>query len=72
MAWHVFAPFTSSNVAAVRFDRDRSLLEVQFHNGSRYHYFDVPEYVAEAFERAESKGKFLAASIKGHFRYSKV
>jgi hypothetical protein len=72
MAWHEFAPFTSTNVAAARYDPDSMILEVEFHNGGRYHYYDVPQHVALGFEQADSKGQFLAASIKGHYRYSRV
>lgn len=72
MAWHDFSPFSSSNVAAVRYDADQSLLEVEFHNGGRYHYYDVPQQVATDFENAASKGSYLADSIKGHYRYSKA
>ncbi len=72
MAWKEFAPFTSSNVAAVRYDSEQLLLEVEFHNGGRYHYYEVPNAVANAFDQADSKGQFLAASIKGHYRYSRA
>lgn len=72
MAWQEFAPFTSSNIAAARYDPGSLVVEVEFHNGGRYHYFDVPEQVAQAFDRAESKGHFLAASIKGRYRYSRA
>ncbi|WP_204361113.1 KTSC domain-containing protein [Achromobacter insolitus] len=72
MAWRDFSPFTSSNVAAIRYDSEQSLLEVEFLNGGRYQYYDVPEHVAQALEQAESKGGFLAQSIKGYFRYSRV
>lgn len=72
MAWKEFSPFTSSNLASVRYDSEQSLLEVEFLNGGRYHYYDVPEQIAQSFEQAESKGVFLAQSIKGHFRYSRV
>lgn len=72
MAWHEFAPFTSSNIAAIRYEGDQLLLEVEFLNGGRYHYYEVPPQLAQAFEQAGSKGEFLAASIKGHFRYSRV
>lgn len=72
MAWIEFARFTSSNVSAVRYDPEQSLLEVEFLNGGRYQYYDVPAQVAQDFEKAESKGVFLAHCIKGHFRYSRV
>lgn len=72
MAWQEFNPFTSSNLAAIRYDVDQLLLEVEFLNGGRYHYYEVPPQIAQAFDQAGSKGEFLAASIKGHYRYSKV
>ena len=72
MAMHEFAGFTSSNIAAIRYDDEQLLLEVEFLNGSRYHYYEVPPQIAQAFDQAGSKGEFLAASIKGHYRYSRV
>jgi len=72
MSWQEFAPFTSSNIAAIRYDEEQLLLEVEFLNGSRYHYYEVPSQIAQAFEHAGSKGEFLAASIKGHYRYSRA
>lgn len=72
MAWHEFAPFTSSNIAAIRYEENQLLLEVEFLNGSLYHYYEVPQHVAQALDQAGSKGEFLAASIKGHYRYSRV
>lgn len=72
MAWHEFAPFTSSNIAAIRYDEDHLLLEVEFLNSTRYHYYEVPAHIAQAFDQAASKGGFLASTIKGHYRYSRV
>ncbi len=72
MGWHEFAPFTSSNIAAIRYEEDELLLEVEFLNGGRYQYYEVPLQIAQYFEQAGSKGEFLAASIKGHYRYSRV
>ncbi len=72
MTWRDFSSFTSSNIAFIRYDDEQFVLEVGFHNGGTYHYYEVPSQVAEDLERAESKGSFLAASIKGHYRYSKV
>ena len=72
MVWQEFARFTSSNIASIRYDEERLLLEVEFLNGSRYHYYDVPQQIAQAFDQAGSKGEFLAVSIKGHYRYSRV
>ena len=67
-----FSDFTSSNVYKIGYEAANSTLEVIFHNGGTYQYFDVPQNIWEAFKAAESKGKFLAESIKGQFRYAKV
>lgn len=47
-------------------------MTVEFKNGGRYEYFDVPESIFEAMKAADSKGQFLALTIKGQFRYARV
>jgi len=65
-------PVSSSNVASVGYDVDSATLQVEFLNGGVYQYFDVPENVYQGLVNADSVGKYLAAHIKGHYRYSKV
>lgn len=65
-------PVVSSNVASVRYDPKTQTLEVEFHNGTVYQYFDVSQSVYDAFMSAESKGGFLNSSIKGVYRYAKL
>lgn len=62
----------SSNIEAVGYDEDNSTLQVEFKNGGTYQYFDVPLHIFEELRDADSVGKYLAYSIKGSFRYSKV
>lgn len=62
----------SSNVAAVGYDEDSSTLQVEFNNGGMYQYFDVPVNLFEGLRDADSVGGYLAANIKGRYRYSKV
>ncbi len=62
----------SSNIAAVGYDDDSSTLQVEFNNGATYQYFDVPEHLFEGLRDADSVGGYLAANIKGNYRYSKV
>jgi len=62
----------SSNVALVGYEGDSSTLQVEFTNGATYQYFDVPENVFEGLRDADSVGGYLAAVIKGSYRYSKV
>lgn len=72
MAWETFDNFQSSNIALLKYDDETWTLEVTFHGGSTYHYFDVPEHLWDGIKNANSKGVYLNAEIKGHYRYSKV
>ncbi|MBU0673149.1 MAG: KTSC domain-containing protein [Proteobacteria bacterium] len=62
----------SSNVESVGYDEDSSTLQIEFKNGSTYQYFDVPEDVFIGLRDADSVGRYLAARIKGTYRYSRV
>ncbi|WP_447775424.1 KTSC domain-containing protein [Pseudomonas chlororaphis] len=62
----------SSNIASVGYDPDSSTLEIEFNNGSIYQYFDVSQRIYEELISADSVGGFLAANIKGSYRFSKV
>ena len=61
----------SSNVAGFSYNEATQVLTVQFNSGNRYDYYDVPEQIFEGMNSAESKGKYLNAKIKGHYRYAR-
>ncbi|RIX76312.1 KTSC domain-containing protein [Acidovorax cavernicola] len=63
---------TSSNVASVGYDGETLTLEIEFNNGTVYQYFDVTEQIYNELISAGSVGAYLAANIKGRFRFSKV
>lgn len=62
----------SSNIASIGYDEASQTLEIEFLNGGVYQYFDVPKQVYEDMMSASSHGQYLAQSIKGNYRYSKV
>ncbi len=62
----------STNIARFDYDTDSSVLIVEFLRGGTYNYYDVPEVVFEQMKSAPSKGKFLAQSIKGVYRYARA
>lgn len=62
----------SSNIEQVGYEEESETLQVEFKNGGMYQYFDVPQHVYEELRDADSVGKYLAYSIKGIYRYSKV
>lgn len=72
MAWKNFDSFQSSNISLLRYEPETWTLEVTFHGGGTYHYFDVPTEIWEGLKIADSQGVYLNAHIKGHFRYAKV
>jgi hypothetical protein len=51
---------------------ENGVLEIQFHNGGIYQYFDVPAQIHQALMAAPSKGKFFAQNIRGAYRYARV
>lgn len=62
----------SSNIAGFDYIPERKLLIVEFKNGGRYNYYDVPQAVFERMKAAPSKGQFLAQNVKGAYRYARA
>lgn len=62
----------SSNIASIGYDENSITLEIEFHNGGIYQYFDVPVGIYQGIMGAGSKGQYFAQHIKGFFRYVKV
>lgn len=65
-------PVQSSNLAGIAYEPNQMILTVWFLNGSIYNYYDVPQSTWVSFMGAASKGKYLAANIKGRFGYERV
>lgn len=63
---------SSSNISSIGYDQESNTLEVEFHSGAVYQYFDVPLNIYQEFMAADSKGQYFAQHIKGYFRYVKV
>ena len=59
-----WTPVVSSNVAAYRYNPGTHVLQVRFTSGRVYGYKGVPQNIVDEFDTAESKGKYLNASIK--------
>jgi TIR domain/KTSC domain len=57
-------PVRSSNLASVGYDPDSCVLEIAFHSGSVYRYFDVPECLFQGLLGASSHGRFFGCIHK--------
>jgi hypothetical protein len=62
----------SSTVKRIKCMPPEQILEVEFTNGSIYHYMDVPVAVMVKSQQAEKIGQFVAHEIKGKYLYVKV
>lgn len=62
----------SSTIKEINHDPVKNEMEIAFHSGSTYRYFDVPAEAHEAFKNAESWGKHFAAHVKPKFRAVKL
>lgn len=63
-------PVQSSNIHSVGFEN--GVLEIQFHSGGLYQYFDVPSSIHAGLMAASSKGSYFVQHIRGHYRYARV
>ena len=63
---------SSSNLHSVGYDSSSAILEISFHSGGVYQYYNVPESVYFSLLNASSKGKYFHQYIKNRYRYRKV
>ena len=61
----------SSNVKRSEYDLDSKKLLIEFNNGIKYEYDDVPHKIYTQFRLAESQGKFFTTNIAKSFKYVK-
>lgn len=61
----------SSNVKKTEYDLDSKKLLVEFNNGIKYEYDDVPHKIYTQFRMAESQGKFFSTNIAKSYKYVK-
>jgi hypothetical protein len=57
-------PLSSSSIASVGYDPVSRRLEIEFHNGSLYEYFSVPQATFKALITASSAGRYLNEEFK--------
>ena len=62
----------SSVIESVKYRGKTQNLNITFHNGKTYRYFDVPKAVYEHLLADDSKGAYFNEVIKPHFDYEEV
>ena len=63
---------SSSNISSIGHDSSSNTLEVEFHDGSIYQYYGVPESEYNELMNASSHGQYLNEYIKGKYSYRKI
>lgn len=62
----------SSNIKSTEYDTETKKLVVEFNNGLKYEYEDVPHQLYTKFRVSESQGKFFTTDISKKFKYKKL
>ena len=62
----------SSNLVETEYDTATKKLVVEFKNGTKYEYEDVPHQLYTSFRSSESQGKFFTSEISKKYKYKKL
>ena len=62
----------SSNIKKTEYDTETKKLIVEFNNGLKYEYEDVPHQTYTKFRMSESQGKFFTTDISKAYKYKKI
>ncbi|WP_123539226.1 KTSC domain-containing protein [Halosimplex salinum] len=65
-------PVSSSNLKSVGYDQSSNTLEIEFHGGRVYQYYNVPKRIYQGLMAASSHGKYHHRQIKDSYRYSRI
>jgi len=63
---------SSSEFRSVAYDLLSEILEIEFKNGSRYEYYDVPEYHCIGLVKAPSHSAYFYEHIRFEYNYTKL
>lgn len=62
----------SSMFTELGYDKTNQSLLVRYTNGVLYQYFEVPEYLWNDMQAADSMGSFFSKNIREEYRFEKL
>jgi len=68
----IFNEIKSSNLKKTEYDTETKQMIVEFNNGTKYEYADVPHQIYTRFRLSESQGKFFTSEIAKKYKYKKL
>lgn len=63
---------SSTNIHSIGYEPDSKILEIEFHAGGIYQYFNVPKTIYDALMNASSHASYFHRHIKEQYKYLKV
>lgn len=71
---HIFGKDQPCQIRKVWFFIEGSIetMQLEFRDGPKYQYFDIPEGLYDELVVSQKPGKFLNERVKGRYRYSAV
>ena len=68
----IICEIKSSNFRKAEYDTETKSLIIEFNNGIRYKYSEVPHQIFTQMRLSESQGKFFTTKISKTFKYKKL
>jgi hypothetical protein len=68
----IICEIDSSNLKKTEYDTESKKLVVEFKNGIKYEYDDVPHNIFAQLRLSDSQGKFFNTSISKTYKYKKL
>ena len=62
----------SSNISSIGYNPEDRIIEIEFHDGGIYQYFDVPKTICDDLMTARSHGSFFHRYIKNNYQWRKI
>lgn len=68
----IFNEIKSSNLKKTEYDTGTKQMIVEFNNGSKYEYSEVPHQIYTKFRMSESQGKYFSSEIAKKYKFKKL
>ena len=65
-------PVSSSSICSVGYDPKTHTLEIEFHTGTIYQYYNVPENIYQGLMNVGSHGQYFHQNIRYIYHYEKI
>ena len=68
----IMVQIDGANIDSIGYYSWQKIVAIEFTNGSKYQYYDVPEKVYKGLMESPSKGSYIHRRFKNVYRYARV